>query len=158
MIPSLIDLGPPSLWLVLPPGVHWATIDEVEATFATNQRRQDLFDGFKRAVAELQGAGCSRVYLDGSFTTSKPHPGDFDGCWDPSGVDASKLDPMFIDLISGRTAQKRRFGGELLITQIGAMPVSFLTHFQTDKESGRPKGIIGIDLSSASPQQNSSTP
>ena len=33
MIPELVDIG--SLWKVLPPGVHNATLDEVEKIFST---------------------------------------------------------------------------------------------------------------------------
>jgi hypothetical protein len=47
--------------------------------------------GFKEAVKALRKAGCRKVFLDGSFITEKPIPGDFDVCWDCTEVDDSKL-------------------------------------------------------------------
>lgn len=97
MIPAFIDLGDPALWRVLPPGIHPATLLEVETRFATNAHRAKLFDGFRQAVTSLEGAGCRQVYLNGSFVTEKPYPGDFDACWEPAGVDLNQLDPVLLD-------------------------------------------------------------
>jgi hypothetical protein len=44
-----------------------------------------------RALNDLRDAGCKRVYLNGSFVTSKDEPGDFDACWDPTGVDFERI-------------------------------------------------------------------
>jgi hypothetical protein len=108
MIPELIDLGLPCPWAVLPPGIHDTTLAEVEARFATTPHRKRLFDGFLRMVQALEAAGCRYVYLNGSFVTAKPHPGDYDGCWDHAGVDPSKLDPVLLDFDSKRAAQKSK--------------------------------------------------
>lgn len=66
MIPGLVSIvGAP--WDVLPPGIHMATLAEVELTFAINQRRQTLFGGLLVACASLRSAGCSRIFLDGGY-------------------------------------------------------------------------------------------
>jgi len=145
VIPVAVDLN--GVWNVLPPGVHVATLDEIEGCFATNERRRKLFDGFRRVVAALVKAGCRTIYLDGSFVTDKPEPGDFDVCWDPAGVDAAKLDLVFLDFSARRKRQKEMFGGEFFPSGAKAdATAAFLDFFQTDKHTGRPKGIIKIQL------------
>jgi hypothetical protein len=147
MIPHLIDLGPPTPWLVLPPGIHDSTLAEVAVRFATTPHRRLLLDGFERAISNLSSAGCTTVYLDGSFTTGKPHPDDFDGCWEMAGVDPTMLDPVLLDFKGKREAQKLKYMGELFIAEFpGAPSMTFLELFQTEKYSGRAKGIIRISI------------
>ena len=111
MIPALVPLlGSP--WAVLPPGIHPAELMEVMSAFATTAWRRELFDGLVDASAKLRFAGSQIIYLDGSYVTSKPRPKDFDACWDPNGVDRTKLDPVFRQFSNGRSAQKAAFKGE----------------------------------------------
>lgn len=58
----------------LPPGIHWATWQEIEARFGFSSRRQHLLSGLRLALEELNRAGCHIVYLDGSFVTAKREP------------------------------------------------------------------------------------
>jgi hypothetical protein len=146
MIPDFVDVGGP--WRVLPLGVHDATMEEVEARFAASDQRKRIFSGFRNGVTALRRAGCRRVFLDGSFVTEKPIPGDFDACWDPSGVDVTKLDPVLLDFTGGRKNQKKRFCGEFFpINLIADGTHIFLDFFQTDRHTGKAKGIIRICLS-----------
>ena len=132
---------------MLPPGIHDATLREVEDKLAYNAVRRELFEGFRRACEALKRAGCSVVYLDGSFVTEKPTPADFDACWDDAGVDASKLDKVLLDFTNKRKAQKERFLGELFPAALPAAPGSvFIAFFQTDKHTGNAKGILRIRL------------
>jgi hypothetical protein len=145
MIPDLVDIGGP--WKVLPPGVHDATLEEVETRFASTDHRQRLFAGFKEGVTALHKAGCRKIFLDGSFITEKPIPGDFDVCWDTQGVDPAKLDPVFSDFNDKRKKQRERFHGEFFPTHMladGKNP--FFDFFQIDKYTGNAKGIICIKL------------
>lgn len=148
MIPPLITLTG-AAWDVLPPGVHPASLDEVHAAFATNARRSDLFEGLIEALMRLKFAGCRTVYLDGSYVTGKPHPGDFDVCWDPTGVDRAKLDSVFLDFRNGRAAQKAAFKGEFFPSAMTCADVgrTFLDFFQLDRFTGKQKGIVSISLS-----------
>lgn len=148
MIPELVALeGSP--WLVLPPGIHQAGLDDVEAAFATNAWRRDLFDGLLEGAGLLRSAECRTIYLDGSYVTGKPWPQDFDACWDPAGVERGKLDPVFLDFTNGRAAQKAAFKGEFFPSSLMATEISrtFLEFFQIDRFTGRTKGIISIPLS-----------
>ena len=146
MIPDLVEInGAP--WRVLPPGLHWATLSEVETAFTGNPRRRQLFVGLRRVARVLKAAGCKCLFLDGSYVTDKSEPGDFDGCWDPDGVDASLLDPVLLDFSNSRRRQKIRYLGELFPFHLEATPgKAFLDFFQTEKHSGGQKGIIAIDL------------
>ena len=145
VIPKSVDLG--GVWNVLPPGIHTATLDEIEQRFATNEKRRELFDGFCRAVHALRQAGCGVIFLDGSFITDKPEPGDFDVCWEPAGVDPKKLDSIFLDFSQRRKNQKDKYGGEFFPSSAKADRVSaFLDFFQTDRDTGLAKGIIKVQL------------
>jgi len=131
----------------LPPGVHLATWDEIATAFGTNARRKALLDGFLRAVASLRSAGCARAYLDGSFVSTTDAPGDFDACWEPAGVDSSKLDAVLLDFTRRRAAQRARYGGELFIASaLADGENTFLEFFRTDKHTGEQKAIVSIDL------------
>lgn len=142
MIPEFEDHGN------LPPGIHHATWHETMDRYATNTRRRELLDGLLDALRSLKGAGSSTAYLDGSFVSSKEHPGDFDACWEATDVDPTCLHPELLDFSNGRTAQKARYGGELFPVEAAATPAgtTFLDYFQSDHDSGRLKGIIAIDL------------
>ena len=96
----------------------------------------------------MRRAGCQTVYLDGSFVTDKPVPGDYDGCWEETGVDPSVLDPILLTFDSGRATQKAKYGGELFLASTIADPQGrrFLDFFQIDKDTGAPKGILALDL------------
>ena len=148
MIPDLVPL-PGSPWPVLPPGVHQANLREVAASFATNVWRRVLFNGFADASGKLRLAGCPTVYLDGSYVTGKPKPADFDACWDPGGVDPTKLDPVFLRFEKGRAEQKAAFKGEFFPSSMMCADVgqTFVEFFQLDRFTGKQKGIISISLS-----------
>jgi hypothetical protein len=148
VIPPLIEIGSP--WKVLPPGVHDATLEEVKRFYADNSdslRRRTLFKGLRDGCKALKIAGCAVVYLDGSYVTSKPIPGDFDICWDPTNVNPEKLDPVFLDFSDKRAKQKSKYGGEFFPSSVKADSINtFVDFFQIDKETGQRKGIIRIHL------------
>lgn len=104
--------------------------------------------GLRAALVNLREAGCRTVWLDGSFVTAKDVPGDYDACWDESGVDAAAIDPVLLTFDPGRKTQKAKYMGELFPASISASAdgLSFLEFFQTDRETGKRKGIIAIDL------------
>ena len=104
--------------------------------------------GLRAALENLKGSGCRIVYLNGSFVTNKVIPNDYDACWEEVSVDPTALDPVLLTFDPGRATQKAKYMGELfpasIIADTGGL--SFLEFFQTDKDTGRPKGIIAIDL------------
>ena len=69
-------------------------------------------------------------------------PNDYDGPWETAGVDAGLLDPVLLDLSSGRVAMKAKYGGELSPASMSAsLGVPHLDSFQQDR-NGNPKGIV----------------
>lgn len=149
MIPAFVSISPHTPWRMLPPGIHQTTLQEIEGRFTDTAHRKWLFDGFCRAVGNLESAGCSIVYLDGSFVTEKEHPDDFDAAWDPMGVDPYKLDPVLLDFGFKRAAQKAKYGGELFIaTTEASYGVNYIEFFQKDRYSDKSKGILSIQLGS----------
>jgi hypothetical protein len=133
----------------LPPTIHQANWEEFLAAFAFNTYRRVLAKGLRCALDNLQNAGCSLVYVDGSYVTSKDMPGDYDACWDISGVDLKKLDPVFFDFSNKRREQKRKYYGELFPANFLACCITgrtYLDFFQIDKHTGDPKGIVALTL------------
>jgi len=107
--------------------------------------------GLRHALKVLLSCGVTSIYVDGSFTTSKESPADYDVCWASQGVDLAGLkdkEPVFFRFENQRAAQKAAFLGEFLpadgIETASHKP--FLEFFQTDKETGGRKGIVLLDL------------
>ena len=142
MIPLFDENG------LLPPGVHWASWDEFIQRFGTSIWRLRLAAGIRAAIESLKGTGCRTVYVNGSFVTNKEVPNDFDACWEEAGVDPTFLDPVLLTFDPGRVTQKAKYRGELFPASAIADGdgFSFLAFFQTDKDTGGPKGIVAINL------------
>lgn len=135
---------------LLPPGIHAATWDEFGQKFGDSSFRQKLLTGLRKGLDSLRIVGCKTVYIDGSFVTKKEQPNDYDVCWDVSGVDPIKLDPVLLDFNYQRTAQKVKYYGDFFPAQTIELSIgkTFLDFFQIDKDTGDPKGIIKINLGS----------
>jgi hypothetical protein len=137
---------------VLPPGIHECSWSEFAARFGNNAHRRALLAGLRRALIVLQAAGCSTIYIDGSFVTEKEFPADFDACWDRTGVNRAtlqRLDPTLLDFSNRRAAQKAKYRGELFLADVSANSTGtkFLDFFQYDRD-GKRKGIIKLDVRS----------
>lgn len=135
----------------LPPGVHTAEWDELVSRFETNDQRRKLISGLLKVCQELKFAGCSKIYLDGSFITVKDSPSDFDACWETNLVDHETLlitSPSLFDFRNKRALQKLVYGGELFpsTTRADAKGTTYLEFFQRDKNTGEQKGIIALNL------------
>jgi hypothetical protein len=132
----------------LPVGVHKALWSEISARFGRNSHRVGLLGGLLRAIANLAGAGCQAVLLDGSFVSEKELPQDYDGAWEPYGVDPNLLDPVLLDFSNRRAAMKAKYGGELFpASSQAAAGVLYRDYFQKDR-NGVAKGVLLIELGS----------
>jgi hypothetical protein len=141
MIPAFDQYGN------LPPGIHWATWEEIVHRYGTNERRNWLLAGLREALLALQRACCRTVYLNGSFVTANDCPGDFDACWEIEGISLKLLDPILLDFSEMRLAQKKKYAGELFpLLPPNVKKGHILRDFQRDKTTGRTKGIIAINL------------
>ena len=138
---------------LLPSGIHVATRPEFRLRFAGNPIRSQILGGIARAADALRAAGCQRLWVDGSFATIKNEPGDWDGCWDPAGVDLQLLDPLLTDFSPrGRARVKLKYLADLFPSTFVERSSSstFLDYFQVDKTTGLPKGVILLNLRDAS--------
>ncbi len=133
----------------LPPGIHWAEWEEFDGRFGYNKRRRLLISGLQMAMQDLQAAGCRVIYINGSFTTSKSDPVDFDACYDNETVDADYLRANAPRLLNyyDRAGQKARYKGEIFPSNqpVGNYGENSFEFFQSDRRK-RKKGIIAIDL------------
>lgn len=77
---------------LLPPGFHEIPLEEYEDHFVTpfnsQARRQHLVDQFRLVCDLLKSFGfTAEIWVDGSFLTEKPEPGDIDiVCFLPTNV------------------------------------------------------------------------
>lgn len=141
MIPPFDEAGN------LPPGIYWATWDELVVRYATNEHRARLMRGLKKALLALKAANVHTAYVDGSFVTSKDAPRDYDACWEMEDLQPELLDPVFLEL-EDTFIQKAKYRGEFspVDSRDTTAQRTFLQMFQIDKITSRPKGIIAIDL------------
>ena len=131
----------------LPPGVHRATVEDIERVFAWNPVRKRLVEGLVRALGNLAGAGVRWVWIDGSFVTAAEDPNDVDGCWEPnSWVRRDLLDPIFLDDRPPRDAMRRKYGVDFLIAILGQATSPTIQEFFMADRDGKPKGILLVEL------------
>jgi hypothetical protein len=65
------------------------------------------------------------------------------------GVNVELLDPVLLSFAHGRAAQKAKYLGEFFPARLTeGSGLTFLEFFQVDKDTGRAKGIILLDLRS----------
>ena len=133
MIPPFEDNG------YLPPGIHRATLEEIEARFGTeSELRQVQMESLRWLVDLAKHAGVERLVIDGSFVTDIFEPNDVDCVLliDPDHPhDAAALAEIakglpFLDI---QLVENRDF--TMLVDQF----------FATDRHS-TPKGLVEVIL------------
>jgi hypothetical protein len=132
----------------LPPGEHVASWDQFAERFGYNARRATILASIETWLTHMKAAGCRRVWIDGSFVTAKKIPGDYDACWDATGVRATDVDPDLLGTTrASQLATKQKFGGDIrpdMVSPPGSI-MPYLTFFQRDRDGNR-KGIVRFDL------------
>jgi Family of unknown function (DUF6932) len=147
---------------LLSPGVHDATLDEVEQHFARFQksdRRLKLFRNLRDYLAAVKKAGCgTAVILDGSFVMGcVDEPGDIDLIlvlppdWDTT----AELKPYQYNLVS-RKRVKKDYRFDLAAVRQGSKEEKEWTAFFSEVDlkwcrqfgwpEGSTKGIVRITL------------
>src|SRR5689334_5187962 len=108
MIPEFNEQG------FLNKGIYKSTIEEIKIRFgSSNPKRKKLFKGLQDALNNLKNSGIYRVYIDGSFISSKVNPNDIDGCWEiNSDLNKKVLDPVFLDFSNERKLMKQKYNVE----------------------------------------------
>ncbi len=129
----------------LPPGIHDATIEEVQQRYSYNKKRVTLFTALLEVVEILRGCACPEIHLDGSFITAKEQPGDYDLCYESTGITPTQ---EFYEFLKNRETRKERYMGDIF-ARMPQPPYYFdhVQHWQTDsREDDIAKGIIRIRL------------
>jgi hypothetical protein len=133
MIPHFDDRG------YLPPGLHPATLDEVEARFGRHTAlRRDQMESLRWLVDAARRAGVSRLVVNGSFTT---------GTREPNDVDCVLL--MSADFPQDSAAEQELLAGfpfiEIQLVRQARFNMLVEDFFATDRHS-LPKGMIEVLL------------
>ena len=133
----------------LPPGIHDATLEEVEIALTWNMRRREIMKGLRHVVDQLMDAGTVDIWVDGSFVTDKQRPSDVDVVYDPPDLALLSEPGIFnfarraelkkyrmVDLWPHPSPQPRQFGG-------GTVPIR--EWWQSDI-NGVKKGIVRLQM------------
>jgi hypothetical protein len=144
MLPRLVARG---IRKVLPEGEHEATWDELCSRFGQGSRRRTLLGKIREVGAMLREAGISVLYIDGSFATDKPIPGDWDGLFPTAGLDWEKVDPLFRQVDLHRDEIAKKYMADLFPVDFSEKTSGkpFREFFQRDKQD-RPKGLLVLKL------------
>jgi hypothetical protein len=131
MIPEFQDNG------YLPPGIHPATLDEIELRFGKDSELRRVQAESLRWLVDLAArAGIVRIVIDGSFITDALEPNDVDcvlliGSDFPADASAAKELQDGLPFLDIELVEAPEFA--LLVDQI----------FGTDRD-GVPKGLIEV--------------
>lgn len=134
----------------LPPGIHLLSLEEIRTEFGqTTLRRQWLMQQFEKIVQIAQRTGkLKRLFLWGSFVSSKPVPNDIDVLLVFSS-DFSDEDISLESLcILEHEQAKLRFQADIFWIREDINPEVFdllLDTYQKDREQRR-RGIVEVKL------------
>jgi hypothetical protein len=140
-IPSLNRAGE------LPPGEHETSLAGVRKRFGhSSAQREELMRGLEEAAGNLKAAGVQKIWINGSFVTSKKEPNDVDGCWEyTENVNIGLLDPVF--LAESRLPMKGKYGVEFFpafVIEAGS-GLPFPKFFQVNRD-GVAKGSLLVSF------------
>ena len=130
MIPPFDDSG------CLPPGVHSATLAEIEARFAgQSELRRVQMESVRWMVELAIRAGAEQIVLNGSFVTDIMEPNDVD-C-------VLLVDPGRVDRVALRELRKGLPFLDIAVVRARAFNKYVHSLFASDR-TGTPKGMIEV--------------
>jgi hypothetical protein len=140
-IPALNDNG------LLPPGIHRATMADLEATFGYNAQRRKLLGNFQKMLADAEASGLpvKKIFVAGSFTSSKLRPGDFDVILVLEKPRSVIIQPDQRKLLD-ETFVKKTYGGDSFVYVDGDSALAERIKYFSQKD-GMPRGIIELPFS-----------
>lgn len=135
----------------LPPGVHRATLDEIETHFGNTTisiQRRELFAALKPFLREAMASGVVKdIFLGGSLVISQAHPNDVDCVivLHPN-VTYEELRPDQYIFVSRRIVRRRFRDDRLDIMTVRTNTTRMnhlLSFFQTTR-AGKDRGIVEV--------------
>ena len=142
MIPDFRDDG------YLPEGLHLATEAEVTFRFgADTSRRQRLALRLRRWIELARAISARRLFVDGSFVTSKPEPNDVDAVvWLPYDF-VVRVSNGNLEALELETMLLNRYPEEIFAAEDRRDWDEWVEFFSRTRESdGRRKGVVEIEL------------
>jgi len=142
MIPEFREDG------YLPEGVHVATEAEVTFRFGTESiRRQKLALRLRRWIALCRAVSARKLFVDGSFVTSKTEPNDVDAVvWLPNDF-VDQVNAQEVEAIELENMLLTRHPEEIFAAEDRHDWDAWLEFFGRTRESdGRRKGVVEIEL------------
>lgn len=141
MIPPLTPDG------LLPEGVHETTWGEVRKRFgSSNPVRRKLMRGLGQVLDRARRIGARILYLDGSFATEKPEPGDWDAVLVlKAGTNCAAKE---VEAMADRRRVKREWGGDLFLVLEDDVEILdyYVGQVFVHERDGRPKGILRMSM------------
>jgi len=142
MIPDFREDG------YLPEGLHVATEAEVTFRFGTSTpRRQRLALRLRRWIELSRAIAAHRLFVDGSFVTSKPEPNDVDAVvWIPNDF-VQRVSRGDLETLELETMLLTRHPEEIFAAEDRRDWNDWLDFFSRTRETdGRRKGVVEIEL------------
>lgn len=132
----------------LPPGIYVTNWENFSFRFGWNSCRKRLLHGLHRQMLVLKTAGCTNVVVGGSLVSSKFWPGDFDGCYDLTGIELALLSATEPGLRNPNLQDsiRKRDGGLLYASvYLPNLELSTLQYLQLDRNDCI-RGVVLIRL------------
>ena len=110
-------------------------------------KRKLVTEGLRQFALMLRKAGGKWLFVDGSFSTGRERPSDWDGCFLSAGLNWQDADPRLIDIQSNRASLKADFRCDVFAAETINLETGkpFRDFFQQER-TGKPKGILVLDL------------
>lgn len=147
----------------LPPGLHPATVDDVEATLVTgfpnSSTRREIFDGWMGLRDTMSNVvSLRKQWLDGSYVTTKEDPGDADLVVHLDGTEVEALDAIAEATLKGLVAGPGtkaawhcdsyplvEYPPGHALRALYEQALSYWATFFGHDRSGVPKGIVEVE-------------
>jgi hypothetical protein len=143
---------PPLVDGLLPDGVHPATLAEIERGFGIqSDRRLELFAKLSEFVTFVRSFGVFRgIYIDGSFVTDEPAPGDIDAYleMDRDGLRFLSAHPDGKAIMDSETV-KEKYGIHLFLQRLMLAVFPYMRPEEAILRKLDPdlrRGILKVDL------------
>jgi hypothetical protein len=144
MIPPFEESG------FLPAGIHQATLLEFEARFAifdSSDRRIKLYNGIKRLwEAAHKLLFVKRLYVAGSYVSSKPEPNDFDCLVVYEANEVPQVVRPFEYQVLHRKTASKHFAGDVITVGEGSELHRYYMSFLQLSRDDMSVGIVEIEL------------
>jgi len=137
----------------LPPGIHQATLDELEhrlGRFVVSDRRINLFTSFKQLMAMSKGSGIvDRLVVGGSFVTAEPEPNDIDVVIILSiDLDFEALTATQYTVIDRRALRRvlKTEALDIITVRNGTTRMDLVLEFFQSKRDNKQVGVVEVKL------------